>query len=174
MDMADTGPSLVLTAHEPVWVRLHGAHGPLIATLKAGIRPYNRRRYNEEVGLWEFHWDWLPQVVAWARRDYGHVDWADLPTTWQLRAAGAQIPHSGSLFVTEKSTSETPYEILCVTEEAPMEVVSAAYKALARIHHPDVGGEAPKFLKLAEAYNQIRKERSLLCPQPVDKPEDST
>lgn len=44
-----------------------------------------------------------------------------------------------------------PHEILGVQEDAPREVWEAAYKALARKHHPDVGGDQAVMVQLNEA-----------------------
>jgi hypothetical protein len=145
---------LVMTAQDPCWVRLHGATDRFLATVRAGVRPRNRRRFVE--GYWEVHWHWLPQVIGWARLHYEHVDWSQLPTEWQLRAAGAAIPNGGSF---RDEDEESPFSALYVTEEAPPEVVTAAYRALAKIHHPDAGGDGRAFQKIADAYARIQALR---------------
>jgi len=156
---------LVLTCQEPCWVVLGGARGRFLATVKAGVRPHNRRKYDPEEQVWLVHWHWLPQVVGWARLHYDHVDYSALPTEWQLRAAGASL-RDGPL---ELATgTQSPYAALYVTEDAPDEVVQAAYRALAKKHHPDVGGDADSFRRIREAFEEISSTR-----KPVDKPVDS-
>jgi hypothetical protein len=54
----------------------------------------------------------------------------------------------------------TPYTILGVAPDAPMDVIEAAYKAQARRLHPDAGGATADFQRLTDAMAQIRKERS--------------
>lgn len=47
------------------------------------------------------------------------------------------------------------WDTLCVLPGSPIEVVRAAYKALAFMCHPDRGGEAEHFRELTEAYERI-------------------
>lgn len=54
---------------------------------------------------------------------------------------------------------KTHYDVLKVTQDAPDEVIAAAYKALARIYHPDVNGNSPEaMVKMQDiniAYNAL-------------------
>lgn len=52
-----------------------------------------------------------------------------------------------------------PRTVLHVTDDAPDCVVQAAYKALARMHHPDVGGSREVMSKVNAAYEEIKKGR---------------
>lgn len=45
------------------------------------------------------------------------------------------------------------YEILGVSEDAPIGEIKKAYRKLAKIHHPDKGGDAEEFQKYEEAYS---------------------
>lgn len=45
-----------------------------------------------------------------------------------------------------------PYEILQVHRKAEPEVIRAAYRALARKHHPDFGGEPARMVAITQAY----------------------
>ena len=48
------------------------------------------------------------------------------------------------------------HEVLGIGEDASAEVRRAAYKALAKIHHPDVeGGDAAKFREIEAAYREL-------------------
>ena len=46
----------------------------------------------------------------------------------------------------------THYEALGILPKAPSEVIDASFKALAKIHHPDKGGNAAKFRRIKEAH----------------------
>lgn len=48
---------------------------------------------------------------------------------------------------------KTHYDTLKVTRDAPDEVISAAYKALARIHHPDKAGSDPVSMTIMQNIN---------------------
>jgi len=54
-----------------------------------------------------------------------------------------------------KTRKETPHEILGVAETATFSEVKKAYRRLARIHHPDKGGSAGDFERIARAYQSL-------------------
>lgn len=56
--------------------------------------------------------------------------------------------------------AQTPYGVLGVAPDAPMDVIEAAYRAQAKRLHPDTGGSTEQFQRLNEAIAAIRKERS--------------
>ena len=45
-----------------------------------------------------------------------------------------------------------PYEVLQVHRRAEPEVIRAAFRALARKHHPDFGGDSARMVEITEAY----------------------
>lgn len=47
------------------------------------------------------------------------------------------------------------YKVLGVRPGAPAEVIKAAYRALMKIHHPDVGGSKERAQEIEEAYRQL-------------------
>lgn len=120
--------------------------------LKYGIK-LTLRNYDSTTRAWLVYWTQLRLVVEAARRFYTRVDWSTLPGEWQMLIAGAQP------VVELTPPMENPYAILYVTEDAPLEVVKAAYKALVSIHHPDAGGSEEAMCKLNEAFSTIRALR---------------
>lgn len=46
------------------------------------------------------------------------------------------------------------YEILGVNQDANKKEITNAFKGLARVHHPDVGGDAKQFVKIRKAYEE--------------------
>lgn len=52
--------------------------------------------------------------------------------------------------------TESHYDVLCVTKAAPKQVIQAAYRALAKIHHPDVGGSLQKMQELNRAWEALK------------------
>jgi hypothetical protein len=52
------------------------------------------------------------------------------------------------------------WQVLGVAQDAPTEVVEAAYRALAAKHHPDRGGSHEAMARLNAAIEAARKERS--------------
>lgn len=48
-----------------------------------------------------------------------------------------------------------PWSVLGVARDASSEDIKAAYKRLAREHHPDLGGDQEKFIAINQAYEQL-------------------
>lgn len=70
-----------------------------------------------------------------------------------LRMKGApepQVTHFGTV-----ASPFGPHATLFVTPNAPIEVVRAAYKALAKLHHPDFGGSQERMIAINQAYEAI-------------------
>ncbi|MCX7800104.1 MAG: J domain-containing protein [Fimbriimonadales bacterium] len=49
----------------------------------------------------------------------------------------------------------SPWDVLGVQRGAPPEVVAAAYRALAKRHHPDAGGDPAVFLEIQRAFDDL-------------------
>ena len=127
--------------------------GPFVAVLKSVVRPHTYRVWNPDRQAWLFHWHWIYTVVRRARQYFDEVDYSALPLAWQLRAAGAQ----GSAQLALDAPQSDPFQALFVTENAPWEVVRAAYRALVAIYHPDVQktGNREAFERVDRAYRQL-------------------
>lgn len=63
------------------------------------------------------------------------------------------------------SDGPQPHRVLFVEKEAPVEVVRAAFLALAKVFHPDHGGSEEAMRELNEAY-----EAMLAVPRPPLRP----
>jgi hypothetical protein len=53
------------------------------------------------------------------------------------------------------------YQVLGVSPGAPATVIKAAYRALMKIHHPDVGGDPQRAKEIEEAYRMLSQESPL-------------
>lgn len=139
------------------WVRcVGGQNKAFVEFLKYGLKPTAYRQYNAADKIWSVHWTKLPALASIARRCFAHVDWSSLPEEWQVYLVGGSAPG-----VVDTSTPQkNPYSVLFITEDAPLEVVRAAYKALAALHHPDVNGCVEKMAEINNAYAEIRKQRT--------------
>lgn len=51
------------------------------------------------------------------------------------------------------------YEVLQVSRGAPLEVITASWRALARSAHPDVGGSVEAMAELNDAYERAKADR---------------
>jgi len=55
----------------------------------------------------------------------------------------------------QKQQHQLPHDILGVAENACPTEIKTAYRRLARLHHPDKGGEANRFEEIARAYRSL-------------------
>lgn len=62
-----------------------------------------------------------------------------------------------------------PYDLLGVSPDADDVVIEAAYRALAKKHHPDSGGDAEKFKTIKDAYEKLTSGDST-TEDPQDDP----
>jgi hypothetical protein len=92
----------------------------------------------------------LYEVACVCGKFFSKVNVTTLPTQYQTMFSSGPVSTHNS--------GENPYQTLFLDSKAPMEVVKAAYKALSRKHHPDVGGDADKFRTITDAYRRIRKD----------------
>lgn len=87
--------------------------------------------------------DWLKDRAAWIQgrgweRDRFH------------RPPGEEEPK-------KKSSKATAWTVLHLRDDAPAELVKAAYRVLARIHHPDAGGDPEQMKRINNAYEELTK-----------------
>lgn len=61
-----------------------------------------------------------------------------------------------------------PYDVLGVSHSASEQEIRRAYLALAKQHHPDLGGDAARFDKITKAWQQLSSLDS--APQPTPAP----
>lgn len=58
------------------------------------------------------------------------------------------------------AVARDPYEVLGVRPDAPMMIIEAAYRVLAKERHPDHGGSAEAMKELNDGYERIKAERN--------------
>lgn len=54
-------------------------------------------------------------------------------------------------------SGSTPHDTLFIQKNAPMCVIVAAYKALSRENHPDMGGDRDSMAKINNAFDEIKR-----------------
>ena len=108
-------------------------HPALVAALKQAI-PKSYRRWDPERGAWLIGREFWPT----ARRVFATF---------------------GLLAREEVQVSE-PWHVLYLRPGAPAELVEAAYKTLAKLHHPDVGGSNDRMREINLAYERLQGGRN--------------
>jgi hypothetical protein len=103
-------------------------------------------------------------VIELSYKATGHVDWSALPPYLQIEAAREKENWT----VNKKTTTQplTPsmilrdaYATLHLLPSAPDSAVSAVWRSLARVSHPDQGGDAEDFRRYSEAYDLIKEKK---------------
>lgn len=113
----------------------------LVDALKAEI-PGHARTYSPDDRSW---------TISAA---YGHVASRLMHDVFpDVDVIGAPTPPP---FDRGTGTREDPYVILHLRPTAPPELVDAAYKCLARLTHPDRGGDHDTMVRLNEAREMLR------------------
>jgi len=77
--------------------------------------------------------------------------------------AGGQRAGTGRTQPGGLSVLEQAYKTLCVTPQAPPELVEGAYRILARLNHPDRGGDTQAMVALNAAVATIRAAAASTC-----------
>lgn len=102
-----------------------------------GLIRYPLRKWDQNRKQWWIHSSAMPMALQIMRRHYDRVI--------ELGAAPAQ--------------SANPYEALHLLPTAPPQVVKAAYRALAQLHHPDKGGDTAAMQAVNAAYEALTGAR---------------
>ena len=121
-----------------------------IDTLKSAIAP-DMRSYNPATREWFVDEDATGRMRRWLEycraNLYAEVEWLD--------GEAYANPEAEWTPPKPKPKAGDPYQTLHLLPSAPPEVVKAAYKALATLHHPDKGGETEVMQRINDAYGRL-------------------
>lgn len=111
--------------------------------------PAEFRTYDPVTKVWVIHQPYQLEGLHLFRRYF------PTGTISDKRATG-----SASRPASDRQVAVTPREVLFLLPNAPTELISAAYKTLSRLYHPDLGGDVGQMQRINQAYDQIRQEAS--------------
>jgi hypothetical protein len=120
-------------------------HPELIATWKRDI-PYRRRRYDPATKAWTF-WGGFEELALVLLLEC--FPDAELPRGTRTRAEAPTRPAGSDHF-----------RVLHLRETAPVELIEASYRILARLNHPDRGGTHEAMQAINGAYEALRERVS--------------
>ena len=88
--------------------------------------------------------------------------WHIAPNAWSIiervaQKSGYRIDNAHTAPRRTSSDSVEEYTALHLLPSAPPEVVAAAYRALAKMHHPDAGGDTATMQRINTAYQRLSK-----------------
>lgn len=128
----------------------------LVAELK-GELPRWARRWDPDAKGWRVALS-LYSVARSVIASHTGESWYVTPAARAMlegRGAGGQPSTSRS------PEAREPFTTLHLLPTAPDEVVQAAYRALALLHHPDRGGNRATMARINSAFESVKAERSL-------------
>jgi hypothetical protein len=123
-----------------------------IDTLKSAIAP-DMRSYNPATREWFVDEDAAGRMRRWLEycraNLYAEVEWLDGEAYADPEAEWTPPKR-------ERPKAGDPYQTLHLLPSAPPEVVKAAYRALATLHHPDKpGGDGERMKVINDAYRTL-------------------
>jgi hypothetical protein len=128
--------------------------------------PVDYRYYSDSgtkgPGSWYVHEKYLLGVIELSYKQLGTVDYSCLPDYLQIEIAKEKkhwtVNQNKSISYSKSSSLKDAYERLYLLPTAPISVVRSVWRGLARLSHPDQGGDEEQFKQYKEAYDLINKE----------------
>jgi len=105
--------------------------------LKAGI-PARRRRWSKTLKMWRVDAAWVDEAISIAQQYY-RVEFANRGTEREAK----------------RNPEPAAWAELWLVPGAPPEVIRAAYRVMAQLHHPDRGGDTAAMQRINAAYELI-------------------
>lgn len=127
------------------WLIETGFDAGYVDALKLEL-PRFARKWNEELRCWWIHPDFIGEAEAIARRYFSPAGTDDGPQPGH-NGRGAASP--------SPPQAAQPWATLWLIPGAPAECVRACYRALARVHHPDAGGDEAAMKEINGAYTAL-------------------
>jgi hypothetical protein len=120
-------------------------HAELIAAWKDAV-PSRNRNYDPDTKAWRFLGDYRDLAIGLVVQ---YFPAAEVPNRSRSQAHGQSHPAGSDHF-----------RILHLRETAPVELIEASYRVLARLYHPDRGGTHEAMQELNGAYAALRERVS--------------
>lgn len=118
----------------------------------------NGKRYTKKCSKWENSLDNLRAIglsieyLYRAVEIYGIESQEEFNKLFDSTFIGIEATPDDSVLLLGNSTNW--WEILGITREATKEEIINAYRAMAKVHHPDTGGTPEQFQKIRKAYEE--------------------
>ncbi|MDR0804018.1 MAG: DnaJ domain-containing protein [Rickettsiales bacterium] len=98
---------------------------------------------------------------------YRNMTAAEIEIEWESETFGEKLkadPAAAHAFITGRMPAQKSmppavadaYKVLELPATATLAAARAAYRRLAKLHHPDAGGDADKFTKITAAFGTVK------------------
>lgn len=104
--------------------------------------PVSERSYEPEAKRWHVSPPWAPLAIGILEEAFGHVD---------IIQTGPSHPDPSPI-----RSTDSFYRELHLLPSAPPAVVAASYRALARLYHPDAGGDTTRMQSINGAFEALK------------------
>lgn len=113
-----------------------------VEQLKARI-PSSFRSWDPDARCWTVDEPYVDQALGILRNVFSTVHIVD-----------ERVPKAGA----SAGRGESAFTALHLLPTAPKELIDAAYRCLARLYHPDAGGDTSKMQAINLAYEQLKRQ----------------
>lgn len=119
--------------------------------------PQSRLMYNEYTKEYLVYSAEFYAFFKLAEPHFSYIDYSKIPYNWRKNLSNKNNSNNYTK-VNPTVNSTSNWDVLYLKETAPIEVVKAAYKALAKLYHPDINPDnVDKMSKINVAYESILK-----------------
>lgn len=105
--------------------------------------PASHRRWSQDTKTWLVESPYDAAALTLLRRHFPNA------------AVGDKVARHSSRAERRRCGCDDDHRALYVCQDAPAEVIQAAYRALVKIHHPDRGGDTSAMQSLKAAYARL-------------------
>jgi hypothetical protein len=120
-----------------------------VEALKVGI-PWDDREWRPETKTWIVGVSSAKQAIAITQRFFAEVEIIKFTDQYQQSGFGGST----------QAKAADPYATLHLLPTAPIQLIDSAYKCLARMNHPDHGGDTAVMQSINGAYDRLKGARS--------------
>lgn len=115
------------------------------------------RHWRPDLKMWWVDEYWIRTAVGIAERHYDTVHFRKRAKQNSKKQQSRTKQESGYRRRTT-TNNKNAWEQLWLHPGAPQEVIKAAYRAMARLNHPDLGGDNEIMQQINAAYERLKKD----------------
>jgi hypothetical protein len=131
-------------------------HPEVVEDLKFDLPVYSRG-WDPDRRAWRIAYDYAHEAFDILKR-YGYrIEPYSDPSEAEEPEPEPEREYRYEPYKNGNRTLTTAWQTLHIAEGAPPEVVRAAYRAMAKLHHPDTGGSEEKMKEINDAWQLLNR-----------------